>query len=348
MRRSRLIATGAVCLALVATEARAISIPGYATTPWEYQRFTSGWATAPVPNPYFLTDTPSIAGAPPPGPSLLPGVNLDLSGAGWNGPPGTSPGVTMLTSQYFVYANHYGVGPSVQFFGRDGNVYTSAVSGSYSLSYNGNTSDLRLGRLSTPVSSQVSHYSVVVSGAFNFPVESTPAAVRNFYDGKQLVVVGQSSNGVGQIVGLNKVTPLTTTGPPAGTFDIFGWAFGTGSPPPTSVGYAYPQDLSDPNNAYLTGGDSGSGTFMVYNNQLTLLGIHSGIFTDSGANWSLDSFIPYYVDQIDQIITATDGAGAELVSVIPVPEPAHLLSLAVAGAAAVALVLRRRGPTKAA
>ena len=76
------------------------------------------------------------------------------------------------------------------------------------------------------------------------------------------------------------------------------------------------------------GGDSSSPTFIPWHGSLALVGTHSVTGTISGTPYSIDNFIPIYLDQMDTF-------GIEF-SVVPEPSRFLLLLL---GACA---LLRRR------
>jgi hypothetical protein len=90
------------------------------------------------------------------------------------------------------------------------------------------------------------------------------------------------------------------------------------------------------------GGDSGGPSFALVNGQLALLGEHfsnwgtSGLpgapgdvtpTSGDGSWWSVDGFLPAYIDQIDSILPAD-----QQITVV-VPEPATLSLLALGGLA---------------
>lgn len=296
-------------------------------------RFSSGFPGAPVTNTNLLAGVPYSA-------------NLNLTGVGWD-TASPSRGVALISPQYFIFARHYGIGSQLSFLGNDNQVHTYDVSSTYALKStgpadsSGNYADLMIGKLSTTVdTAKIATYSVVtVPGLTSLPAydySSNSNLIANqgppktymppnafevaldqatqFYVGKELVVVGQS-----QQIGRNRISAVGSV------------YFGNGDPlasqDSTTIGFAYDYDTVNgfsPDEAFLTGGDSGSPTFMVYNNQLTLLGDHMGV--DNTNLISVDHFLPFYLDQINAIMAADN----QSVTVIPVPEPRCALAFCAA------------------
>jgi hypothetical protein len=94
---------------------------------------------------------------------------------------------------------------------------------------------------------------------------------------------------------------------------------------------------------YLIAGDSGAPSFVDWNGELALTGIHyyhSGIYDygapDAQGSYSGDSFVPYYIDQLD-----ANMVGAS-VRVVPEPTSLALLVVFVAVVTPVARLGRRR------
>jgi hypothetical protein len=90
------------------------------------------------------------------------------------------------------------------------------------------------------------------------------------------------------------------------------------------------------NEAYLEGGDSGGPSFAIANGSLALLGTH---FVDDGPVFdgalSGDSFIPFYVNQLDANMVG------EQVTLAVVPEPVTMVTLFI-GLAGLAGQIRKR------
>lgn len=195
------------------------------------------------------------------------GEAFDWSGIGFS----TSWGrfATMISPSYFLSASHShpAIGESVRFY--DGNS-TSSPTYVYTVQSGVQIggSDLWLGKLSTPISSELSTYPIYM-----------PGASTNDLHGKEIYVYGTPSR-----VGRNIIT---------GTGSIISFRFDT-------IG-----GLGE-DEAYCMGGDSGGPSFGFYGNQLAVAGIHyynSGSTPYNGAVTG-DTCVPYY---LDQLIAAMDG-----------------------------------------
>jgi hypothetical protein len=318
--------------------------------PNRHNRFLSGW---PPPNQTTqVTQNPGLLAGVPYGP-------LDLSGVGWFGSgPTTYFNTTLISPQYVVGAAHVGIGSTVNFINRDGFLVTRTVTGTWGTNYRIDlgdgaglrpaNSDLVIARLSAPITPAdlVSYYPVYrpqpfTGAAAGANLDDSPASLLNAYRGLEAVVVQRSENGIGQTVGRQTVVGLTS------------WTFNSPPYPPVSLppnppnvtGTAgaifnyqsttgmYP-DPWIPNQvagdwAHLQGGDSGSPTFAVVGNTLTLFGIHGGIGSVNIAGGSIpvfvDSLVPYYVDQINARMAANSDPDRVTLFVTPVPEPSAAL-----------------------
>ncbi len=101
-------------LGLCSSAAMAVTIVNY--SPAQFDRFSSGYPGAPVPN----TDASFI------------GLNYDWSGVGWSVDDSTKS-FAMISDQYFVYANHYGSATNISFYSPAlSAVVTKAVDTSFS------------------------------------------------------------------------------------------------------------------------------------------------------------------------------------------------------------------------
>ncbi len=198
------------------------------------------------------------------------GAGLDWSGVN-NGPSWA----TMISPSYFLSAGHYhpGAGAQLNFYsGNDLNVApeTHTVDNfGFQTSLNGASSDVWLGRLTTPVSASITKYPIL-----KLPSESD-------YIGQSIFVYGHgSSYGAGNLVGLNKISVVDTLYYNTRESEFF---FNGNSGPSTAA---------------LIGGDSGGPSFVDYAGQLALVGIH---YWSCGTNVGAcqgDSFVPFYTDQI--------------------------------------------------
>ncbi len=314
----RLIGVGGFLLWTSAPAGFAIQI--YGTDPTvqsDYDRFEQGTFPAdPVPNPNFI------------------GSSYDLSGVGWDDANPTQ-GVTMISSQYFVCANHYGLqGNTLDFENTAGVVDSFAIdpSGYHNLTYsdgtNGTqTSDLLVGRLTSPIPSADLVHAMPILYLGNTQVTTTPAVgpipatttLTGFdaYANTTLFVYGRGSD--------------TAHSPRMGmnTLNGFGeYNFGAATDPATNIGLDYDQK-QETGQAALEVGDSGSPTFGLKNGAFGLIGTHSGTGTDMANNLPLgvDAFVSYtsYIAQLDAILAA-DGQQVTLV-----PEPSSGLLTALGG-----------------
>jgi hypothetical protein len=307
---------GAVSLALsltlaVAPFARGSEIFGY--DPARHDRFTGGFAAAPIVNTNLLGG--------------LPG--LDLSGVGWN-PANAMQNAALITPQHIVLANHFRFGgppASITFLNRDGVLKTYAISSYLTTTYpGGSTSDLLVAQLSAPIAAadNITVYPVVRPLPFGPTMETSNPQLLDFYRGKDIIVVGQNQGPGGARIGRNTIDDL-------GTFN-----FGSGSPNTDTGGLIW-QSVNQLDSVRLVGGDSGSPDFLYYNGQLSLIGANAGIDTTVNPQLNASSFIPFYVDQINALIAGT-GFSINII-VVPIPEPGVLLLLS---ATAGFVVLRRR------
>lgn len=303
MRRLALAAT--ITLAF-ATSARALLVQGYDAGVNE--RFASGFASAPIANtdPDFL-----LAG-------------YDLSGVGWR-TNSTVFAVTLISPEHFLTAAHVapGVGSSVSFLGTDGLVRTYTVASVSILQYNGQNTDLTLGRLTAPV---VTNFITFYGGLF------LGNSTSNYQD---LPVALYGANGR---VGTNTIDDV-------GNLDMLPFGGGDGT-----VDSAVSITDYDPvtGEAQGQGGDSGSPTFVrIAGNQLALFGIHSAIATVGGTQLTIDT-LPVFTayNQINNTLITDgyqDGWGLYLGGVVSpstIPEPASVA--AVLGTAALVFGTTRR------
>jgi len=266
-------------------------------------------------NDRFL-DSSSFIGAP-----------YDWSGVGNNG----GSWATMISPSYFLSANHDHPAPgSTVTFHLDNNPngptesYTVDIT-YYQTVYDGQGSDLYLGKLTTPVSSNIAKYPVLSLGS------------DADYYGMTIMTYG-NPNRVG-MSNVNNDFLLSDDGvsPPTlhhGIDDLPLQGYGL-----TRVmyfNYYANGGQQGANEAYLEGGDSGGPSFAVANGSLALLGIH---FVDSGPVYdgatSGDSFVPFYVDQLDANMVG------QQVTLAVVPEPVTMVSLFI-GLAGLAGHIRKR------
>jgi hypothetical protein len=334
-----------VVLAVAGLEARAAEID-FNFDPNRHNRFLSGFGTLPVQNPNVL------------------GGGLDFSGVGWStvtdappfnifNQPDLGINVAMVTPRHFITADHYRptVGSSVKFLGSDGVVRSYTVDSYIPLRYDppgvnpSNRSDLIVGQLVETIqpTDNIKIYSVLRPGAFQYPFGNTPQEIIDFYRGKQMVVVGKNDTGGPGFVDANG-DGFNDRGGKIGVNiidDLGVYNFGTAVTNTVGVGFESPS--STPDAARIVGGDSGSPSFILYNGQLYALGSHSGADFNVNPQYNIDGFLPYYFDQINQLIAST---GFQMTAFNPVPEPSTFAMIAAAGAG-LYFLRRKRSPIPA-
>jgi hypothetical protein len=270
---------------LSAPAVRALTIVGY--DPATNDRFASGYPSSPVENTSV---------------SFL-GNGYDLSGVGWN-PGNPTQSFAMISDEYFVYANHYGPGASLNFYSPTlGTVVNYGVGAAYNFTFNGQTSDFAVGRLSSALDP--------AHGIASYPVLDLPFTTD--YLGLPALLYGNGPGG--PRLGANTADIVLPYNFPGGTGDD---SYG--------IGYSYNSSL--PGDSKFESGDSSSPTFTVWNGSLALLGTHSVVGTIGLTEYSVDNLIAVYLDQMT----------AQNIDFSVVPEPSRALFL-LAGACA---LLRRR------
>ncbi len=240
-------------------------------------RFSSGYPNNPVPN----------ASA-----SFL-GVGYDLSGVGWN-PALITQSFAMISDQYFVYSNHFGPGSTLEFYSPTlGTVVSYGVSATrHHFTYNGQTSDFAVGKLTSALNP--------ADGIASYAVLDLPAI--SDYTGLPVLMYGHG--GSSPRLSANVVDAH-------GTYDF------NGDTIVDNYGIGYSYHSSQPGDSMFENGDSSGPTFAVVNGQLALIGTHSGTTTIGGIPYSIDTFIPTYLDQMT----------AQGIDFTAVPEPSRALLL---------------------
>jgi hypothetical protein len=246
------------------------------------------------------------------------GQAFDWSGVGQ---AGGVTWATMISPTYFVTAAHYhpSTGQSLTFFEDNDPAGTShqytVDSWSYQTTFNGLPSDLWVGRLTAPIPAgdHIAYY----------PVLELPSEFD--YIGQMIYVNGKPNR-----VGRNNIDRITSAqeGSPA-VKDTVSMEFDYN----TTSGLGADE-------CYLIGGDSGGPSFVDYNGQLALVGIH---YYNGGTPGpedlgpiSGDSFVPYYVNQLNANMVG------ESVSTVPEPGTATLMFACVAMVSAAAWRRRKR------
>lgn len=239
--------------------------------------------------------------APTANPDFIYG-DVDLTGVGWYIAPSNTAverrrQFTLISPKHFVGAYHFrpSANGSLSFLSEDGVVRTYAIESlSAILNSDGDPSDLVLGTLETEVAPD---------DGINFqPFLSLPEAG---YTGQELIFMGhrrpgtptlragravfqaRSQFGEGTAIGAN--TGIKRT-------EVFSWTYQENSLLFTG----------NPNDSYTEGGDSGSPSLAAIDGQGAIVGIHTAAGTASvlisNQNISYDTFVPFYVDQVNEKI----------------------------------------------
>ncbi|WOO42167.1 hypothetical protein [Rubellicoccus peritrichatus] len=298
-----------VVLALTALTSHALVINGYNAA--QFNRFTTdSFPSAPVENSNLLS-------------GIVTGVNLDFSGVGWS-TSDLRQGITMITPQHFIAANHFRPSGQVDFLNQDGVLksYTIDGSGYQTLTTSpGQTADLVIGKLTTSIlgSDNITFY----------PVPDSTLTTPDYID-RGVIVYGRgaTSGDRSPRVGYNHIEQLALVSD-TGTDETLVAVTEQGNVTGETQGQT---------------GDSGSPSFVVFDGQLTAVGTHFAIGTIGDNPATFDSFLPAYFSQINSIVTG-DGEtltqqalGADFT--VLVPEVSHFAALS--GLAAIALITIKR------
>ncbi len=216
----------------------------------------------------------------------------------WSGVNNGPAWATMISPSYFLSAAHAApaAGTALNFYaGNDLRAWPEihiVVKFSFQTSRNGSPSDLWLGRLTTPVSSAITTYPIL-----KLPSEAD-------YIGLGMYVYGHgNSYGAGNLVGLNKISVVDTL------------YYNT-----REAEYFFDGN-SGPSTAALVGGDSGAPSFVAFNGELALVGIHFWSCGTNPGDCQGDSFVPFYLDQIS---AAMGSEQLRVVGAVPLPQSASL------------------------
>ncbi len=279
----RIIVIAVLAIVMTTNSALAGIIDGY--SPARHDRFTPGTfpaGTPPTPNGTFYQS------------------GFDFSGVGWV--PGAGPSTmqfAMVSPTHFICAQHFlpGLGTTVAFRAKDGSYQTRTVALQTQI-----VGDVAIGELSSALPQGV-------NGIASYPIGVGPNSA---FLGKEILMFEQQGrvgrnisgifdnqnigNGATNIIGSDYDTNLNFDG------------FGTLGPPTDEM--------------VVTGGDSGSPTFLIHGGQISLLGHH--VFQYQSGSTPVgtgDSFLPSYVPQIAAELLL-DGF---VLGTVPVPEPSSML-----------------------
>ncbi len=273
---------------LSAVSAHGLAIVGHTSA--ANDRFSTGFASAPVPNasPLFI------------------GAAYDWSGVGWN-PGYLTQNIAMISDEYFVFSTHAAPGATLSFFSpllyaaNPGDPASAIVT--YGVSPvtwrmnhpdTGEPSDLSVGKLTSALdlAHGITSYAILDLGSLDN------------YIGLELLVYGHNY-GASPRIGTNNI-------------DSFLDYDASGNLIADNFAYLYSSSPSPIGEALLQGNDSSGPTFVAHNGRLALTGTHWAVGDISGTTYSADNFIPGYLGQM---------SGFEITSV---PEPSRVLHIAIA------------------
>lgn len=266
--------------------AQALQINGY--DPARHDRFVPGtYASNPVNNPTFFAS------------------QYDWSGVGWNSSR-SSQSITMISPQHFVGANHYKIpaGNTITFQNRDNQLKSYTVEGYSTLDYsdpwNNYVPDLVLGKLSAPIpeTDNIKHYSVLDSDPGSMP----GSYANQWFRGREFFSYGWTAR-----VGRDTIDYFSFVG-----------ANPYGNPTDQTQCFVYHQGATQ-DEPMGQGGDSGSPSFMVWNDELTVLGTHFMI----GGTGNYDPHISAYITLLNDAMAPSGYS----VNAVVVPEPSSLILL---------------------
>ena len=256
--------------------------------PARHDRFASGFpgtsATASTSSTFLMDD-------------------YDLSGIGWSLADSRRT-ATMISPRHFVTATTLRnlVKGTARFLGSDGITRDYVVASVESAVNDSNEpTDLLVGTLDQDVHSSITFYPIA-----DFTNESD-------YYGMSLLLQGLNSRwGTGTIR-----ENLSVSNDPFLTFTA-----GGGITINATRGYQFKVDTTDASrnqdDVYFQGGDSSDPTFIVYNDELVLIGAHAAVDGQTTLKRNFDTFVPHYLDQIDAFI-APEGYAATRVDNAPPP-----------------------------
>lgn len=232
-----------------------------------HDRFT-GYPSFPVMNPGFLYDASKF------------------TGVGFHTTQGHLQ-FALVSPRHFLCADHVKPSPGhiVRFVAADGSVVQRTVTGTTTLNAdNPGITDLSLGTLDSPLPASVK------------PLPYLNLANEEDYEGKEIVVFGYGvisgtilRAGKGEISGIGN---LDGDGP--------GGSYGN-----TRVAeFVYSGAGTDPDDAHftLTGGDSGSPSFVMEGGQPALTGIHFTVGSSGSDVHNFDTFVPHYAGDLDLLL----------------------------------------------
>lgn len=243
-----------------------------------------------------------------------PGQNFIGKPYDWSGVGQVTVGqvgrlVTMISPSYFVAAAHYhpNVGDTVTFHVDDsltGTTHSYVVESGQAILDAGLGTDLWLGKLTSPIQpdDDIAFYPLLVLGN------------HKDYRDKTIFVYG-----AGGRVGRNIISFTTYNTEGADRPFITKFVYDTTSSPALGADEAYVLD-----------GSSSGPSFVVWDGQLALVGVHhsnSGAATAVDGSWSADVLVPWYRNTL----CGAMATGGETVTLVPEPTTLALLAIGTLG-----------------
>ena len=244
--------------------------------PGRHDRFASGFpgtsATASTSSTFLMND-------------------YDLSGIGWSIDDSRHT-VTMISPRHFITAGNVGIpgGGTIRFLDIGGTTHDYVIESLESAVNDSNEpTDLLVGTLTKDVASTITFYPIA-----DFNDES------DYYD-QSLLIQGLGSRwGTGTIV----ANPNSSNDPFRTS------AVGGEGPINATRLFNFNVDTTDSSRSlddvYFEVGDSSGPTFIVFDGTLALVGVHAAVDGSTSLKSSVDTFVPHYLDQIDEFIAPED------------------------------------------
>lgn len=257
------------------------------------------------------------------------GDGFDWSGVGWDSENanasadvrGWYKNVTLISPQHIIAARHFPVTSPVHFLGSDGVIRTRTISSSHNTFYEGDLTDLRIHRLSSPLPAAYHNPYAIPADVPNKWVNETAYLYGN-------AVMSSINNGIRKRVGLSTIDASQVISASGSISETIIMAYFTSGP-----------NSNGTDEARAVGGDSGAPSFIDIYGELAVIGTHwlAGTAEDLEGNEylvSVDVYLPSMIDEMNRIL-ASDGYTVRVI--IPEPTSAILLTLT-----SVALLRRRR------
>lgn len=207
----------------------------------------------------------------------------DFSGVGWDA-DNPARSVALVSPVHFVAARHFppAIGATLYFLNRNDILQSNTVTAYHPVTNQfGEPADVMLGELTdrSLIDNDVSYYAIATLGS------------EAEYEGKTVVMYGNTARAG------------------SGTVDAFTNVSATGINTTRCFAVNYNKLVGDGDDAYVEGQDSGSPSFLIASNRLTIVGTHTAIGDSATDFTTYDGFIPHYLDQLN---SAAREAGYQL------------------------------------